>query len=418
MEKLRVHSGHKLFGELKICSSKNSLLPIIAGSILCDENVTLKSVPNFLDITKMLEVLCSLGVNISRFENDVFINSKNADKFFVSHELGKDIRGSIIILGALLSKFKRAIVSYPGGCNIGSRPIDLHIAGLKALGVKITEEHGYLYCNGENIHPTTFQFESQSVGATENMILASVFLKGKTVLKNCAKEPEIVDLARFMNSMGAKIYGAGTSVITIYGVDKLQHVTYTAIGDRIVAGTYLVAAAIAGGKVELKNVNPQFLQNPIKKLKYCGCDISLKNDSIKISAGKQCYALRQITTGVYPKFPTDLQSVFLSLMAVSKGATYIYEKLFNGRFNQVPDLIKMGAKIQSNCNFAKVVGVEKLSGADVVAPDLRAGASLVLAGLNADGYTTIENVNLIDRGYDHIEKELSILGAEIERIDL
>lgn len=416
MEKLRVHSGHKLFGSIDICLSKNALLPIIAGSILCDGTITLNSVPDFLDIKKMIEVLRSLGVNVTKFENTIFIDSKTADKFFVSHELGKDIRGSIIILGALLSRFKKAIVSYPGGCNIGSRPIDLHLKGLKALGVKITEEHGYLYCNGENMKPTTFQFEKQSVGATENLILASVFLNGKTVLKNCAKEPEIIDLANFLNSMGAKVYGAGTNKITIYGVKKLHETTYTAIGDRIVAGTYLVAVAIAGGIIEVKNINPKFLQNPLKKLSYCGCDVQSTNNSIKIFTSGRCHSLKSITTGVYPKFPTDLQSIYLSLMAVSKGTSIIWEKMFDGRFNQVPDLIKMGAKIQSNCNFAKVVGVEKLSGADVVATDLRAGAGLVLAGLNADGYTTIENVHLIDRGYDHIERDLSLLGAEIERI--
>ena len=416
MEKLRVHSGHKLHGKIQICSSKNALLPILAGSVLCPQTVMLKSVPNFLDIEKMLNILRSLGMSISKFDENVCIDGKDADRFFVSHELGRDIRGSIIILGALLARFKKAVISYPGGCNIGSRPIDIHLKGLKALGAQITEEHGYLYCDGSKMHSSYFEFEKQSVGATENLILASVHLKGKTILKNCAKEPEIVDLANFLNSMGAKIYGAGTGKITIYGVDCLHGTEYKPIGDRIVAGTYLVATAIAGGKIEICNINPNYLSSVLKKLVCCGCDVETKNGSICITSSARCKALKSITTDVYPKFPTDMQSIFLSLMAVSKGTCIIHEKLFDGRFNQVPDLVKMGAKIQANCNYAKVVGVEKLSGADVVATDLRAGAGLVLAGLNADGYTTIENVHLIDRGYDHIEKDLSLLGAEIERI--
>ena len=416
MEKLRVHSGHKLFGELKICSSKNALLPIIAASIMAEGEVNLYDVPNFVDIQKMFEILKSLSAEVIFADGNAHINSKTTSNFFVSHELGKDIRGSIVMLGALLSKFKKAIVSYPGGCNIGSRPIDLHIKGLRALGVKIHEEHGYLYCNGENMKPTTFEFEKQSVGATENLIMAAVLLNGKTVLKNCAKEPEIVDLACFLNRLGANVYGAGTSKITIYGVKKLHGANYKVIGDRIVAGTYLVAAAITGGDVEICNINPEFLKSTLKKLSYCGCNIKTKNDRIRLSATERCKALRSITTGVHPKFPTDMQSAFVSLMAVSHGSSIVCDRLFEGRFKQVPDLIKMGAKIECGCNFAKIVGVEKLSGADVSATDLRAGAGLVLAGLNADGYTTIDNVHLIDRGYDHIERDLSLLGAEIERI--
>ncbi len=417
MEKLRVHSGHKLFGSLKACSSKNALLPILAGSVLSEGEVTLYSVPNFIDIQKMIEILKSLGAKVTKFGDIIFIDSKNIDRFFVSHELGKDIRGSIVFLGALISRFKKACVSYPGGCNIGSRPIDLHLKGLKALGVKIVEEHGYLYCDGKDMKPTTFTFEKQSVGATQNLILASVMLNGKTTLKNCAKEPEVVDLANFLNRMGAKVCGAGTSQITIYGVEKLKSVNYQVIGDRIVAGTYLTAAAITGGDVEICNISPKYLFSVLKKLAYCGCNVVTKNDKIRLTATNRCKALQSITTGVFPKFPTDMQSAFLSLMAVSNGRCKIYERLFDGRFKQVPDLVKMGAKIDVNCNFASVFGVEKLSGADVSATDLRAGAGLVLAGLNADGYTTIDNVHYIDRGYDHIERDLSILGAEIERIE-
>ena len=283
MEKLRIHSGHKLFGSLSVCSSKNALLPILAGAVLCDGDVTLFDVPNFSDISKMCDILRSLGANVTKFENTLYINSKWFDKNIVSHELGKDIRASIIFLGALLSRFKKATISYPGGCNIGARPIDEHLRGLRALGVKIFEEHGYLYCNGENMKPTTYTFQKQSVGATENLMLASVFLKGKTVLKNCAKEPEIADLANFLNNMGAKVFGAGTSTITIYGVDRLFGTEYMPIGDRIVAGTYLVATAMTGGDVEICNISPKYLNAVLKKLSFCGCNIDAKNDRIIIS---------------------------------------------------------------------------------------------------------------------------------------
>ena len=417
MEKIRVHSGHKLFGSLSVCSSKNALLPIIAGSVIANGTTTLLNVPNFTDISKMCDILNSLGAKTHRSDKDLIIDSKNADQFVVRHELGKDIRASVVFLGALLSRFKRAVVSYPGGCNIGARPIDEHLRGLKALGVKIVEEHGYLYCNGEDMKPETYIFQKQSVGATETLMLASVFLKGKTVLKNCAKEPEVVDLANFLNKMGANIFGAGTSQITVFGVKELHAVEYAAIGDRIVAGTYLASTAMTGGNVEICNISPKYLQSVLKKLSFCGCNITAKNDRIRLIANSRCKSLKSITTGVFPKFPTDMQSVFLSLMCVSKGNCLVKETLFDGRFKQVPDLVKMGAKIEVFCNMAKVHGVEKLSGADVSATDLRAGAGLILAGLVADGYTTVDNVHFVDRGYDHIEKDLSLLGAEIERLN-
>ena len=416
MEKLRVHSGHKLFGSLKVCSSKNAILPILAGCVLCNGEITLLNIPNFSDINKMCEILKSLGCIVNYFNGVLHINSKNVDRFLVENSLSKDIRASIVFLGALLGRMKRCVIGQPGGCLIGNRPIDLHIQGLKALGANIYEEHGYLYCNGENMRPCTFKFEKQSVGATQNLILASVLLKGKTTLKNCAKEPEVVDLVNFLKSMGAKVSGAGTGTITIYGVDELHSTIYLPIGDRIVAGTYLTACAITGGNVEICNINPNHLSSVLKKLSFCGCQLCIKNDKIKLLANQRCKSLKSITTGVFPKFPTDMQSIFLSLMAISKGKCVITEQLFDGRFKQVPDLIKMGAKIDTFCNMAVVTGVENLSGADVSATDLRAGAGLVLAGLKADGYTTIDNVQYIDRGYDHIENDLSILGAEIERI--
>lgn len=416
MQKLKVHSGNKLFGSIDICSSKNAILPILAGSIVCNDVVTLNKIPNFSDINKMCEILQSIGAKVTKQNNILQINGSYCDKYLVSNLLGKDLRASILLLGTLLSKFKYAVVGYPGGCNIGSRPIDLTINGLKALGVKITEEHGYLYCDGKNMKPATVCFSKKSVGATENLILASVLLKGKTVLQNVAKEPEITDLANFLNSMGAKIFGAGTSQITIYGVDKLCGTNYIPIADRIIAGTYMVAVAMTGGSVEFCNINPEHLKIVLKKLAVCGCNFDIKNDKIKISANDRCKSLKSITTGTYPKFATDLQSAFLSLQTISKGKCVITENLFEGRFKQVPELIKMGADISVVCNMATVKGVKQLSGADVTATDLRAGAGLVLCGLVADGYTTIYDIHHIDRGYDHIEVDLSKLGADIERI--
>ena len=416
MDKLRVFGGKKLCGSIDVCTSKNALLPILAGSILCDGIVELHSVPNFVDIEKCLDILKYLGAGIIRCDDIVQIDARNVDKQYIDYNLGKDIRASILFAGALLAKFRKAIVCKPGGCNIGARPIDLHIAGLKALGVKIEEKHGYLFCDGTNMKSGTFDFSKQSVGATENMMLASIFLNGKTVLTNCAKEPEIVDLADFLNKMGAKVCGAGTDRIVINGVSKLKSVCYQAIPDRIVAGTYLTATAICGGNVEICHIIPAHIQCIIKKLLRCGCKLDIKSDKIYVSAEKRCKSPSSLTTGVYPKFPTDMQSIFLPLLAVSKGTCVVREKVFETRFKCASELVKMGANIQIFCDRAIVRGVRSLSGANVVASDLRAGAGLVLAGLVADGYTTIENVHFIDRGYPIIEKDLQKIGADIERI--
>lgn len=416
MDKLRVFGGKKLFGSVDICTSKNALLPILAGCVLSDGIVELNNVPNFSDIEKSLDILKSLGAGVIRFDDNVQIDATNIDRQYIDYNLGKDIRASILYAGSLLAKFKKAVVCKPGGCNIGARPVDLHIAGLKALGVKIEENHGYLFCDGSNMKSGVVEFAKQSVGATENIMLASVFLNGKTTIKNCAKEPEIVDLANFLNKMGAKIFGAGTSKITILGTDKLHGINYTAIPDRIVAGTFMVAAAITGGNVEICHVLPKHVESITKKLLFCGCKLDIKSDRIKISAEKRCKSPKSLTTGVYPKFPTDMQSIFLPLLATSKGTCVVKEKIFETRFKCAGELTKMGANIQTFCDKAVVHGVKNLSGANVVASDLRAGAGLVLAGLVADGYTTVENVNYIDRGYPKIETDLQKLGAEIERI--
>ena len=321
------------------------------------------------------------------------------------------------MLGSLLTKFKKALVAYPGGCNIGTRPIDLHLKGLRSLGVKIDEKHGFIDCDGSNMKAGFVHLDFPSVGATENLMMACVKLKGKSVIYNAAKEPEIIDLQNFINSMGGKISGAGTSTITIIGVDHLHSTNYTPISDRIVAGTYLIACAMTGGHIKLKNTIPEHNLAVITKLKQSGCDVDLFENEIEIKSSgklKSC----AIETQPYPGFPTDLQNQMLALQTISKGTGIIVENLFETRFKIYGELTKMGADITIRDRMALIKGVDKLYGATVTASDLRGGAALVIAGLSASGYTTVEDIYHIDRGYKNMENDLNILGAEIKRIEI
>lgn len=321
------------------------------------------------------------------------------------------------MLGPLVARFKQAKVAYPGGCNIGTRPIDLHIKGLEALNVKIIERHGYIYCNGENMKCGEVHLDFPSVGATENIIMASVLLDGTTKIYNAAKEPEIEDLQNFINAMGGCVRGAGTSTIEIEGVKKLNSVCYTPISDRIIAGTYLIACACAGGKVELNNTFCGFNTALISKLKQSGCNIKTKSDNIIIEVGLRPKSISKIETMPYPGFPTDLQSQMLTLQTLSRGTSVIVENLFETRFKIYTELKKMGANIIVKDRMAFVSGVENLYGASVTAPDLRSGAGLVIAGMCAKGYTTINDIYHIDRGYLNIENDFNALGADIKRIN-
>lgn len=417
MSRLIINGGNRLNGELEISSSKNAYLPILAGCILSDGKVTLHRYPNYTDTDNMCNILKHLGGKIERHNNVLEVDCSSISKYDIPTDLAMVVRSSIFALGAIISRFRRAKVAYPGGCEIGSRPIDIHLSGLRQLGVKIVEKHGYIYCDGNNMHNANIVLDFPSVGATENLMMASVLVKGETVLYNCAKEPEIVDLQNFLNKLGAKVSGAGTDRIIINGVKKLGGGEYTPIRDRIIAGTYIIACAMCGGDVLLKGANPLFLHSLISKIDKYACQIECEYDKIRVKSLGKPLSLGKVETAVYPGFPTDLQAQILALQTISSGSCMIVENLFESRFKQVPELIKMGASIHIKDRIAIVKGVDKLFGADVIATDLRGSASLVLAGLSAEGYTTLNSTKFIDRGYERIEEELSQLGGDIKRVE-
>lgn len=415
METLFINGGRQLNGSLEVVTAKNALLPILAGSIINEDSVIINKVAEFSDVLYMIKILESLGSKIKLDGDTLYIDSSSADKYVVKDEFTKKVRSSVFMLGPLLSRFKRAKVSYPGGCNIGNRPINLHIKGLQGLNVKIEEKHGYIICDGRNMRAGEVHLDFPSVGATENLMMASVRLSGVTTIYNCAREPEIEDLQNFLNSMGCKISGAGSSTITIVGVKNFKKTTYTPIKDRIVAGTYLIACAMCGGNILLKGCEKKYNQALIQKLKGAGADIIEKDNSLQITTKSRLKSIPSIETQPYPGFPTDLQNQVLTLQTISKGTSVIVENLYESRFKICNELFKMGADITLKDRMAIIKGVNKLYGANVVASDLRGGAGLVLAGLVAEGYTTIEDIYHIDRGYLSIEEDFCKLNAEIKR---
>jgi len=415
MEKLYIQGGRKLCGELFIPTAKNAILPILACSIINEKKINLKKITKYSDVLNMIDILSCLGVK-SNFDKDVLIlDCSSLDNYSISEDNSKKVRSSIFFLGPLLSRFKKAKVAYPGGCNIGNRPIDLHIKGLQALNVKIEEKHGYITCDGSNMKAGEIHLDFPSVGATENLIMASVKLKGTTTIYNCAREPEIEDLQNFINSMGGRVSGAGSSTITIEGVDEFRETNYTPISDRIIAGTYMIGCAMCGGEIKLNGCEKKHNQALIQKLKQAGVNIDEKDKSIIVACNKPLKAV-SFDTQPYPGFPTDLQNQMLAMQTISNGTSVIVENLFENRFKIANELVKMGADIKVRDRMAIVCGVNQLSGASVVASDLRCGAGLVLAGLVADGYTTISNIYHIDRGYLSIEEDLCKLNGEIKRI--
>lgn len=415
MSKYIINGGEKLDGSIKVDCAKNAYLPILASTILCQEEIILRNCPKFLDIQNMLAILNKLNIKINHIDQNLIIDASSANEKLVPVDMAKLLRSSIFTMGALLGRFKKARIAYPGGCDIGLRPIDIHIKGLQDLGVKITESHGILNCDATKLHDGTVHLDFASVGATENLILCATLGKHRVQIINCACEPEIVDLANFLNTMGAKIYGAGTSCIEIEGVEKLHGCQYQPISDRIIAGTYLIAGAITGGKIEITNCNPQHFASLIDKLRKSGCFLSIKSDKIYLKSPNKLKSVGLIETQTYPGFPTDLQSQMLCLQTISEGCCVIRENLFESRFKFVPELIKMGAKISIRERTAIVEGVPSLSGAEVYAKDLRGGASLVLAGLCAKGYTTINDISHIERGYEDLDLKLKSLGAIIKK---
>ena len=415
-EKFVIYGGNKLSGKLKIKGAKNAILPILSASILCGDVVEINNVPKLVDIDNMLKILRSLGCKAVQKRSKIIVDSSTLNSYILKKEYTEKLRASIFMLGSILATQKKAQICHPGGCNIGNRPIDIHLVGLESLGVKITEKDDYIYCDGSNMKAGQFYLRFPSVGATENLMISAVLLDGETVIQNCAKEPEIVDLQNFLNSMGANVSGAGTSVIKICGVKKLHGTKYNPIGDRIVAGTYLIATLMTGGDVELSNINPEHLESLIKIFASNDCKIICKNDTIKVQSFGKIKSIPKIETNPYPLFPTDLQPQMMVLQAISDGKCELTENLFETRFKHIPYLKKMRADIEVYQNTAVINGVKNLYGTAVEATDLRAGACLVLAGLVAKGKTTVSNIYHIDRGYDKIEKDLKKLGANIQRI--
>lgn len=416
MGKILVNGGHRLFGEISISSSKNAYLPILAGCVLTDKKVVLKDYPKYLDTENMCRILENLGAKITLTQDILEVDSSLISKAEIPNELASLVRSSIFMLGAIVGRFRKAKVAYPGGCEIGARPIDYILGGLRSLGVKVVEKHGYIYCDAAKMKPATIILDFPSVGTTESLIMASVLLEGETTLFNVAKEPEIVDLQNFLNSMGAKVSGAGSDKIVIKGVKNLKGTEYSPIKDRIVAGTYMIATVMCGGKASFSGVKPEHLQAVLSKLDKSGCKIEHKHDKIIVTANRKPKALGRIETAVFPGIPTDLQPQLVSLGTISEGTSIVVENIFESRFKHIPELKKMGANISQKDRVAVIGGVKSLYGADVTGYDLRGSVALVLAGLVAEGYTTIDKADFVDRGHKDIVGELASLGAEIKRL--
>ena len=414
--KFIINGKTKLFGCVNVGGAKNSILPVLAATVLCDGEIEIKNFVNLEDVKVMLEILKTLGVESKIDSGSCFLQTKNVKNGKITHELSKKLRASIFLLGALLGKFRSAVVAFPGGCKIGERPIDIHLKSFKSLGVKIIERHGYIYCDASEMKSGSLVLDFPSVGATESLMMCACVLAGKTVIKNAAKEPEIVDLQIFLNKMGAKVVGAGSDTIEIEGVKSLHGGEFSVMPDRIVAGTYLLAAATCGGDVTVCGAKAEHNQSLISFLKQTACQIEIFSDKIRLKADKRLSSIPIIQTNPFPLFPTDLQSQMLVLQSVSEGSCVLQENVFENRFGCASELKKMGAKIIVKNQSAHIQGVEKLFGADVYATDLRCGAALVAAGMKAEGYSTVYNVSLIDRGYERIEEKYNLLGADIKRI--
>ena len=412
MSKLIIQGGKKLEGEVQISGSKNAALPIIAGTVLIKGKTTLYNVPNIQDVQTMFEIIKDIGGKVTKKNNKIIIDTSKIHTYEISENLMRKMRSSVILAGAIIGKYKKANFSYPGGCEIGSRPIDLHLKGFEKLGINIKEEYGEIICEADKIVGTQIHLDFPSVGATENIILASCLAEGVTVLTNAAKEPEIEDLVKFLNKAGAKIKGAGTDRVEIIGVKKLTEVSYNIMPDRIEAGTYLVAGAITGGNLKVTNLNSNHIEPILNKLEEAGCVLKIEKNAVEIKAPKRIKAV-DIKTMPYPGFPTDMQSIFGALLTTAKGTSIITENIFESRYKYVQELNRMGAKINVEGRTAVIKGTKRIQGASVVASDLRGGAALVLEALVAKGVTQLDNVHYILRGYENVVDKLKNLGAKI-----
>lgn len=416
MEQYVVKGGSPLYGEVEIGGAKNAALAILAASVMTDETVTIENLPNVRDINVLLQAIEGIGAKVERVDaHKVMISGSSIQDVTVDNEYIRKIRASYYLIGALLGKYKKAQVALPGGCEIGSRPIDLHIKGFRAMGADVDIAHGLVCAEATGLKGTHIYLDKVSVGATMNIMMAAAMAEGKTVIENAAKEPHVVDLANFLNSMGASIRGAGTDVIRIVGTDKLHGTEYSIIPDQIEAGTFMFAAAAAGGNVLVKNVIPKHLEATTAKLLEVGCTIEEFDDAVRvISSGKLTHT--QVTTLPYPGFPTDMQPQMAVVLAIAEGTSTITESIFENRFRYVDELTRMGASIKVESNIAIITGVEKYTGARVNAPDLRAGAALVIAGLCAEGVTIIDDIHYVERGYEDFEGKLRGIGAQMEKV--
>ena len=410
-----IEGGNKLEGEISASGSKNASLPIIAASILNGKNTILYNIPNIQDIKITLEILRILGCKTDRKNGKIIIDSGSMEKTEIPKDLMHKLRSSVILAGAILGRFKKAVFSYPGGCDIGARPIDLHIKSLRKLGINIEEESGYIICSSDKIIGADIHLDFPSVGVTENIMLASVLAEGETIITNAAMEPEIVDLQKFLNRMGAKVSGAGENVIRIQGVKALKNVSYNIMPDRIEVGTFLCMTAITGGNAIINNVNNEDIKSITSKLEEAGAKIKQEKSKIEIIAPKKLKAV-DIKTMPYPGFPTDMQSVFGAMLTIAKGTSVIVENIFDNRFKYLNELKKMGAKVSVEGKIAIVKGSKKLHGAEMEASDLRGGAALCTAALVAKGQSKIDNISHILRGYENFDKKLKKLNAQIKLV--
>lgn len=411
-----IKGGIPLSGELRIHGAKNAALPILAASIMASGEQKILDVPELLDIKIMIRILESLGVKASYVDQTVTLDTSSLLSSSIPDDLMGKMRSSIFLMGPLIAKLGEVRVSRPGGCAIGERPIDLHLSGLKKLGADIKEEHGEIYCQAKQLHGAKIHLRFPSVGATENIMMAAVLAKGTTTITNAAREPEIVDLQNYLKQMGAIIRGAGTDCIEIEGVKALHPIAYHIIPDRIITGTILLAAAITRGEVALTNVRPEHLDSLLSILEMSGIEIRMYRDIIKLKANKILRAVGSIQTGPHPSFPTDMQAQMMSYLSTVDGTSVIKEQVFEGRLKHVDELNRMGSRITVDLNTAFIRGVTSLYGASVEATDLRAGAALVIAGLQAKNTTTVTDIHHIDRGYQNLESMLQVLGAEIDRV--
>ncbi len=419
MDKLIITGGARLSGELRISGAKNAALPILAATLLSESPVSVGNIPHLHDITTTMELLGRMGVHLTVDEKmNIEVDASTINSFVAPYELVRTMRASILVLGPLLARFGEAHVSLPGGCAIGSRPVDIHLNGLMKMGADITVENGFIHAKATRLKGCRLVLEQITVTGTENLLMAAALAEGTTIIENAAKEPEVTDLAHFLNKMGAKITGIGTDVLVIEGVEKLglESIHYDILPDRIETGTYLIAAAITGGSIKVKNTRPDILDAVLEKLVEAGADITTGEDWIKLDMhGKKPKAV-SVRTAPYPAFPTDMQAQFTAMNAIADGVGIITETVFENRFMHVQELQRMGADIKLESNTAICTGATKLTGAPVMATDLRASASLVIAGLVAEGDTLVDRIYHIDRGYDHIEEKLAQLGATIRRV--